>query len=389
MNSFGKNRIISLDMMRGFAILGIFLVNMLSFHSPILYIDPLSWWENPLDKVIYSVIDVVAQGSFYPLFSLLFGYGLVLLHQTTTKRGESFYLIASRRLAMLLAIGMIHAVFIWHGDILINYALLGFLFLLFLRLSGKTMLITGRLLWLIPNIVLSLLFFALTLLVPGEEMSIYDPVMAKQSVEIYQQGSYMEILKQRLTDWYAVNNLDNSFLMLFSIFPFFLIGGGMAKLRWFERVKELRKSMLTAFSLFFTLGLLIKISPYVIGHHLAFEYIQDSFGGPMLAFAFAFGVALWAEKSPDNKLLGALAPVGKTSISNYLLQSVVSVLLFYAFGFGLYNKVSVLTGTVFVFIIYGLQILLSSYWLKHHPYGPVEWVWRSVTYNHKQPWKRE
>ena len=76
-----QKRIVSLDMMRGFAILGIFLVNMLSFHSPLLYIDPLKWWQDPLDKGIYVFIDIFAQASFYPLFSMLFGYGLVMLRE--------------------------------------------------------------------------------------------------------------------------------------------------------------------------------------------------------------------------------------------------------------------------------------------------------------------
>lgn len=384
-----KSRIISLDMMRGFAILGIFLVNMLSFHSPILYLDPLSWWEKPVDKASYMVVDVLAQGSFYPLFSLLFGYGLVLLYDRTMKRGQSFYPIAFRRLFMLLAIGIVHAVLIWHGDILINYALLGILFLLFLRLSGTSLLITGWLIWIIPNILLTLLFVIAALFVPGEEVSIYDASMAQESVEIYQQGSYVEVLEQRVRDWYAVNNPLNSMFMLISIFPFFLIGGGMAKLKWFERVKELRKPMMIGFLVLVTFGLLLKISPYVFSHNLAFEYIQDSLGGPLLGIAFALGFALWAEKSPENKLLRAFAPIGKTSMSNYLLQSILSTFIFYSYGLGFYNRVSVLTGTLLVIVIYSLQMVGSSYWLKAHPFGPVEWIWRSVTYKKKQSWKRE
>lgn len=384
----GKNRIISLDMMRGFAILGIFLVNMLSFHSPILYLDPFSWWENATDEKVYMAIDVLAQGSFYPLFSFLFGYGLFLMYESTNKKGVSFYLIAFRRLLMLLAIGIIHAVFIWHGDILINYAILGFIFLLFLKFSGKGMLITGALIWLIPNLLLSLLLIVAALFAPGDEVSVYDNDLAEQSVEIYQEGTYVEILKQRVEDWYAVNNPLNYIFMLFSIFPFFLLGGGMAKLKWLERVKELRKPLLIGFILLLTIGMFLKLSPYIIAPNIAWEYVQDTFGGPILALGYVFGIALWAEKSPTNKLLRALAPVGKTSMSNYLLQSIISTLLFYSYGFGLYDQISVLNGTVLVLFIYGLQVLLSSYWLNSHPYGPIEWLWRSITYKRKQQWKR-
>jgi uncharacterized protein len=133
-----SNRILSLDRMRGFAMLGIFLVNMLSFHSPLLYIDPLKWWKDPLDQGFYVSIDIFVQASFYPLFSMLFGYGLVLLRERAQLKGISFIPIALRRLSLLLVIGLIHAFFIWHGDILFNYAFLGLIFLLFIRLSGRS-----------------------------------------------------------------------------------------------------------------------------------------------------------------------------------------------------------------------------------------------------------
>ena len=146
------NRIVSLDMMRGFAILGIFLVNMLSFHSPLLYIEPLEWWKEPLDQGVYMFIDIFIQASFYPLFSMLFGYGLVMLWEKTQKKGLSFHPIALRRLFFLLIVGLAHAILVWHGDILFNYALLGFIFLLFIKLSGKKMLVLGSIFYLLPNL---------------------------------------------------------------------------------------------------------------------------------------------------------------------------------------------------------------------------------------------
>ncbi|WP_449622113.1 DUF418 domain-containing protein [Robertmurraya sp. Marseille-Q9965] len=381
-----KDRIVSLDMMRGFAILGIFLVNMLSFHSPLLYLDPFSWWDSDLDKGTYIFIDVFAQGSFYPLFSLLFGYGLVLIYERTIKREQAFLPIAARRLLVLLFIGMIHAFFIWHGDILITYAIFGLLFLLFRKLSGTAMIIMGGLFWLIPNILLTLLFVIALLLSPAGDLSMYEPELARQSVEIYQQGSYFSIFQQRFEDWYAVNNLANGIFMLFSIFPFFLIGGGAAKLKWMEKVKELKKPFFISLLIFFTVGLFLKLSPYIFDRNIVNEYIQDSFGGPMLAFSFALAIALWAEKS--NRFLRILAPVGKMSMSNYLLQSVVSTILFYSYGFGLYDQISAFWGTVLVVFIYFFQIIWSSYWLKNHHYGPVEWLWRSITYLKWPVWKK-
>ncbi|WP_413356497.1 DUF418 domain-containing protein [Robertmurraya sp. 2P01SA] len=384
-----KDRIISLDMMRGFSILGIFLVNMLSFHSPMLYLNPATWWDSPLDNGTYVLIDIFVQGSFYPLFSLLFGYGLVLLYERTLKKGVAFLPLVTRRLMMLLLIGMIHAFFIWHGDILINYAIFGFFLLIFLRVSGKWMLITGGILWVIPNFLLSLLFIISAFLVPEIDISsMYDTAMAEQSIAVYQSGSFAEIFTQRWNDWYMVNNVENGIFMLFSIFAFFLIGGGAAKLKWMERVKELRSPLVKNFFFFLVIGSFLKFSPYLFQGGLAFEYIQDSFGGPMLAVAYAVGIALLADTTKGRKLLVFLAPVGKMSMSNYLLQSIVSTLLFYSYGLGLYNQISAFTGTLLVLFIFALQVIVSSYWLKTHQFGPVEWLWRSVTYQKKQIWKK-
>lgn len=389
MYTLEKDRIISLDMMRGFSILGIFLVNMLSFHSPMLYLDPATWWDSPLDKGTYVLIDIFVQGSFYPLFSLLFGYGLVLLYERTLKKGVAFYPLVTRRLMMLLLIGMIHAFLIWHGDILINYAIFGFFLLLFLKVSGKWMLMIGGLLWVIPNFLISILFIISTLLVPEiDGSSIYDRAMAEQSIAVYQTGSFVDIFTQRWNDWYLVNNVDNGIFMLFSIFAFFLIGGGAAKLKWIERAKELRTPFMQSLFLFIIIGLFFKVSPYLFHGGLTFEYIQDSFGGPMLAVAYAVGIALLADTIKGRKLLGFLAPVGKMSMSNYLLQSIVSTLLFYSYGLGFYNQISAFTGTVLVFFIFALQVIVSSYWLKTHQFGPVEWLWRSITYQKIQRWKK-
>jgi len=166
-----------------------------------LYLDPATWWDSPLDKGTYVLIDIFVQGSFYPLFSLLFGYGLVLLYERTLKKGVAFYPLVTRRLMMLLLIGMIHAFLIWHGDILINYAIFGFFLLLFLKVSGKWMLMIGGLLWVIPNFLISILFIISTLLVPEiDGSSIYDTAMAEQSIAVYQTGSFVDIFTQRWND---------------------------------------------------------------------------------------------------------------------------------------------------------------------------------------------
>ncbi len=384
-----KNRIASLDMMRGFAILGIFLVNMLSFHSPLLYIEPLEWWKDPLDRGIYMFIDVFIQASFYPLFSILFGYGLVMLWEKTQKKGLVFYPIVLRRLGLLGIIGLLHAFFIWHGDILFNYALLGFVFLLFIKLSGKSMMITGSIFYLLPNFFFLCLLVAIIILSSGKDFSIENPALISQSIEIYQNGSFFEITEQRIKDWSYTNNFFGIMTQFFMLFPLFLIGGGIAKYKWLEQIEKNRKAFRLIFFITFILGVLLKLIPYILTNNLATNYIQDIFGGPLLAIAYGLLIVLLADTKGVRNGLLAMSYVGRMSFSNYLFQSIFTVLIFYQYGLGLYGKVSVVFGTLLVLVIYLFQIIFSKLWLKYHYYGPAEWVWRNFSYWKKQKLRRE
>lgn len=384
-----KDRIISLDIMRGFAILGIFLVNMLSFHSPYLYIDPFVWWDSPADKGAYAFIDIFVQASFYPLFSILFGYGLVILRESAMAKGLDFGGMAARRFSLLLLIGIIHAFLIWHGDILINYAIFGFIFLLFVKLSGKNMLLTGILLYIIPNLLFVLLLFATALVIPPEELSIYDKEAALASLQAYQNGSFSEITSQRIQDWSGVNNLASLPIMLASIFPLFLIGGGAAKLRWLEEPEKNRAFLMKIMLVSLAGGLLFKLLPYITESNLGLDYMQDIFGGPLLAIAYGLGIPVVMKNSQGPGLLLPLSYVGKLSLSNYLFQSIISTFIFYSYGLGFYGKVSAFWGTLLVMFIFAFQVIISRFWIVRYYYGPVEWLWRSFTYLKIPNWKRK
>ncbi|MEW9109140.1 MAG: DUF418 domain-containing protein [Cytobacillus gottheilii] len=374
-----KERIISLDIMRGFAILGIFLVNMLSFHSPFLYIDPLSWWTDSSDQTVYGVIDVLVQASFYPLFALLFGYSVIMLRERVLKKELNFNVIAVRRFSFLLLLGLGHAFFLWFGDILAMYAVLAFIFLLFVKMNGKSLLITGLVIYIIPNLLLCLLLFAAELIFPPDDLTMYDNSLAEDAAAVYHTGTFTEITAERIEDWYA-NNVGGFPVMLISILPLFLIGGGAAKLKFLENAGQRRSLFRNVAIITFILGLLIKLLPYIMNGSLALDYVQDTFGGPLLAVAYGSFIAWAVGNMHLLKLLKPLAYIGKMSLSNYLFQSLLCSILFYGYGFGLFGEISVVTGTVLVIIIFFIQLLFSRFYAKRFLYGPVEWVWRSFTY---------
>lgn len=378
-----NERIHSIDVMRGFAILGIFLTNMLAFHSPMLYLNPYIWWSSKVDQNIYNFIDFFVQASFYPLFALLFGFGLMITKRRSIDKGISFTPIAIRRLSLLLVIGCLHAFFIWHGDILITYAAFGLIALLFLHLSGKTLVLTGIIIYIIPNFLFLMIMILVSLTSPMPDYYNHDEAL--QSVEVYQEGTFLEITLQRIHDWNLVNSLEASPILFFSIFPFLLIGAGIAKLDWISNTVTEKKKIRILLGFFILLGSLLKLLPFAV-RNLVSEYVQDIFGGPLLAVAYAILIILLMERFVGP--LGVFKAVGKLAISNYLFQSVVATLLFYSYGFGLYNKISVAQGTLLALTIFIIQVIISNIWVRHYYYGPVEWIWRAFTYWQKPKWKK-
>ncbi len=144
-----KNRTISIDVLRGFALLGILLVNMPTFHSPFLYLDSFTYWPSQLDQFFSNMVELFAQANFYPLFAFLFGYGAMIIAERSQMKGINFPSFFARRLTILLIIGCIHAFLIWNGDILITYAITGLFFIFFYQLSGKALLRWGMIIYFI------------------------------------------------------------------------------------------------------------------------------------------------------------------------------------------------------------------------------------------------
>ncbi|MFD6439081.1 DUF418 domain-containing protein [Peribacillus sp. NPDC060186] len=378
-----SKRIVSIDILRGLAILGIFLVNMPSFHSPLLYIDGVEIWNEGWDRILYRFSDIVAQASFYPLFAFLFGFGAIILAVRSEEKGVSFPFLFMKRLFFLLMLGCIHAFVIWHGDILINYAIFGFAFLFFYKVRGRNLILLGSFFYVIPFAILGSLFLIIGIFDSGSMAIPTDPPMMKQSLEIYQSGTFGEIASQRALDWYMVNNPFNAIILFLSIFPFFLIGAGVAKQGWLQDPVRYKQQLKIISIGSLLLGLLIKVLPYVTVYHFGTIFVQDYFGGPLLTMFYITAITLVVEKSRAYRLLHPLSYVGRMSMSNYLFQSIVCTSIFYSYGLGLYGSVSYTSGFLFLLGVFFVQILLSLLWMKMYRYGPVEYVWRFVTYGKK------
>lgn len=377
-----NERIISIDVMRGFALLGIFVVNMLFFHSPYIYINPYTWFQNPSDFETFKMIDIFVQGSVYPLFSMLFGYGLAMQFLKSTANGGPFAKFAVRRLTVLLIIGCIHAFLIWAGDILITYALAGFVLILMIRLKPIWLLLISIFLFLIPNGLLYGLVYLGSLLEPNATI-IYTGIQEiEASIVAYGQGSWGDIFSQRLADWlYMSGNGLIVISMLFTIVPFLLLGAAAAKWKLIERARELKVYWMITVLVMLIVGTVIKWLPYLLEANLFTMGIQDTFGGPLQAIAYAGIIALVCSIPFAAKILSPISKVGRMSMTTYLMQSIIATTIFYAYGFGLYGKIDLSTGTWMAIGIYAFQVVFAEIWFTKFKQGPVEMLWRKLTYS--------
>lgn len=373
-----QDRVVAIDIMRGLSLLGIFIVNMLAFHTPFYYINPYTWYTDPLDKETFQWIDIILQGSVYPLFSMLFGYGLMMQFRKSQERGNSFIPLGLRRLSVLLIIGLLHAFLVWSGDILITYALSGFIVLLIMRLSRMWLLTIALILYILPNMGLAFLSY----IVAASGETFYSGVQEIESSLIaFGSGSWMDIFMQRAADWtYANIESGSLFLIGMTILPYMLIGAAAAKGKLIERTLEKKTFWLTLTTVSLIAGFSIKLLPYIFEANFYYMYVQDIFGGPLVAIGYAGLITLLCQLTIFRKLMNPVAKVGRMSMTTYLSQSVIATTIFYSYGFALYGKIDVLTGTWLAIGIFVIQMIFAEIWFSKFKQGPIEVIWKRATY---------
>ncbi|WP_245833060.1 DUF418 domain-containing protein [Oceanobacillus timonensis] len=373
-----------IDAARGFAIFGIFMVNIGAFSAPyFLYGGAEDAWPAALDQFSLIFIDIFFQASFYTLFSILFGFGIQIQKDSLEKKHISPYGFFGRRLGALIVFGLIHAFAIWSGDILLTYGTIGFLLLLFLYSEDKILLGWAVGLLGISTVLLTGMQFAMR-----DFIDMHFTAQINQAYQTYRSGDFAAIFAQNAQDWQMSNGINGFIMFPFIFLPLFLFGMYLARKKWFHDPVRFTP-ILKKVWLISLLGFIVfKIGPYAFGNPSWFALMQDNIGGTASAVFYLTSITLLWQKRPAQKMLHLLAPIGKMALSNYLLQSIISVWLFYGFGLGLYGEIRPIQQIGLVVGIFCLQVAGSMIWLRYFRFGPVEWLWRSITYKKVQPIKR-
>lgn len=374
-----------IDAARGFAIFGIFIVNIGAFSAPyFLYGGETEVWTSKMDTLILFIIDVFFQASFYTLFSVLFGFGIQLQKDRLVEKGISVNRFFIRRLAVLTIIGLIHALGIWHGDILFTYGVVGFLLLVYFNVKDRTIVVN----------IISLLgvfvgLFTLLMYQVSEYLDTPNQGLITQAINYYSSASFSQIWEQNLHDWQLSNGGINILFLAGVILPMFLIGMYAARKKWFHQPEKYQQKLTMIWISSFISFIVLKLGPYLFGNPSWFSYVQDNIGGAASAIFYVTSITLLWKKRWFRQLMVPLQAVGKMAMTNYLCQSIISFWLFYGVGFGLYGKVDPLIQLILVLVIFILQMIGSMWWMKKFRFGPFEWLWRTLTYGKSQPFRRQ
>lgn len=376
-------RLHTIDGIRGFSLLGISLANLLIFQYGVWGKDKMEFYSlSPFDSLMDSFLRIAVEESFMPIFTFLFGYSMIMMKESLERKGLKIKRHFVRRALFLLVIGGLHGTFLWEGDILFFYGMMGFFLLLFLNRKKTTLLV-----WAITFSSILILLVGLGSLIDEGNADIVDPqkleTYIEKTIAVYGTGTYQEIMVHRNHEDPLGDEADLLFFVtLFSplfMAPMFLFGMYAAKRKLFLNPLKEKKLYQYGAGILIPLGLCLKAAFHTFPE-TSWSDIAITLGGPLLSIGYIFAIALLYCESWASKLLKMFENVGKLSMTNYLLQTVICTTIFYGYGLGQFANLGVGVGIILGFAIYGLQMCLSRYYLTYFRFGPVEKINRIWTY---------
>ena len=385
-----KQRHLILDILRGFALMGIALANYPEF-ALWTFLDPAQQAAMPTayaDRVVRFLQYLLVDGKFYTIFSLLFGVGFSLI---LSRHGVSLFL---RRMFILVCIGFLHLMFIWSGDILLLYAVGGLLLPLFIRLSDKSLLCVAALLVFIPVVLDALTEFC--------DIDFASPLYDAWWRTASAQGINEDNFASWLRDAHSYPQMF-AFLMqgavermwefveghrLPKVLGLFIVGYVIGKNRLYARLSSLPLRRLFFFSLLVGVPTSLLYAWSAVSSHPwggTIHSLLYSVSVIPLAFAYISAICLLCKHNANRSVFRMLAAPGRMALSNYICQSLIGIFLFYGLGFGFGTSLGLTHIVLIAFAVSVLQMFTSRFWLSSFRFGPLEWLWRMFTYGRYFP----
>ncbi len=401
-----SQRIVSIDVLRGFALLGILASNIRVFAMVYaVVVNPTIFGDFTGGNYVVAMLTrVLVSAKFYPLFSMLFGAGIYLMAQKVEAKGGKPEVQHLRRMIWLIVIGWFHIFLLWDYDILFVYGVCGLAAFLFRKISPRILLIIGLILVFIP-VFQSADRQATRSVKTPEQLAAISGSLRPNQEKIDQkiahyQGSWTALMSERVRVRWPGRWQIGALYELGMYTGWMLLGMALFKFGIFTA--KVSKRVLW---LFLVLGLGVGV-PFRFFHWICnplhnwdlwfppgptwfiyWETILRSAVYSLIPLGYIGGIMLICRSGKLRRLTARLAAVGRMALTNYLMHSAICTFIFYGFGLGLFGMVDRMGQLLVVLIIWVFQLWYSPLWLKHFRFGPMEWVWRSLTYWKIQPMK--
>ncbi|MGI9067932.1 MAG: DUF418 domain-containing protein [Pyrinomonadaceae bacterium] len=381
----GRERYQFLDILRGFALFGIITANMILYSLYLSLPDSakVSMSTYPTDRVLDFLELTFIEGKFYTIFSVLFGIGFSILLTRAQAKSTRFYRFFLRRMFFLFLIGVAHAVLFWHDDILQFYAVCGALLLPFVRVRNRTLIAFAVLALAIGAVI------KLTGAIPLESLTGPRDLLFHRfgfthdrRIDIWTHGSLLNIFRLNLSSWFGQVDYVISSGMFFKIFGCFVLGFYLGRNQIHKNLEKYRLTIKRVAIVGLAIGIPLNlIYAYSFSSEQSWvRNLSEALGILPLSAGYASLLCLlWLSRHGET-LLKYFAPVGRMALTNYVGQSVICTLIFYGTGLGLGGRMGPTLYLPIGFAVYLAQVAFSRLWLDRFQFGPLEWIWRMLTY---------
>ncbi|PIE88669.1 MAG: hypothetical protein CSA04_00700 [Bacteroidetes bacterium] len=390
-NSFSatnpNERIEQIDILRGFALLGVLLVNALGYNASFFDFGGFySTFTDPLNSSVYHFITNYGADKFIGLFSFLFGVSFSIMYLKNRYSETEFATFYVRRLLVLMIFGIIHITFFWAGDILFTYSLMGIILLSSRKLPSRLLLFMSIFTYFLP-----IIYIALNVSFPSlpDALSSTSSITMPEVLDTYANGAYIDVFKLRLHEYFSFRYI-NLIYYVPKIISLFLFGYLFHKHQFFEKIKQSKNRYLILSIILLFVGIVLntytleiaarlvnmETSPYATAIYMLIFEVTNV----VLILSYILIILTLTKNKFFRYMLNPLKYIGRMTLTNYLMYSIIFTTIMYAYGFGQFGSFEPWQLLIFSILFFIVQIAVCKTWLQHFRFGPFEWLWRRFTY---------